>query len=118
MQKFNLNVDLQRIRNKVHGLSVRDQTIFELLRTTPIPVVELINLNIRNINLAKKLIFVSNSYDQFIYFKLSEELVDLLNRLLDVPSEHKDQALFLSDKGTRLTLDELWKITINFGVSI
>ena len=106
------------------ALGIRNRNIFEMLYSTGIRVGELVTLNVEDVDLSEKIIYVKGKgrKDRIVPFgeKCKEALLSYLDIRVELKKKRKkktkkdDRALFLNKFGGRLTSDGVRFILKNF----
>jgi integrase/recombinase XerD len=89
----------------------RDVVMLELLYATGLRISELVSLNVNDIDLNQKYVRVNSRRQVPFDHRLSLLLGDFLrNARLDLLYDDEEEALFLNQRGKRLTRQGLWQI--------
>lgn len=97
---------------------IRNKAMFELLYACGLRISELLNLNIAEVSLTKKILKVKGKGSKERYIPISDNalkwLVKYINEVRNTSSYQKSPYLFITNRGKVISRQEFWKILKNY----
>lgn len=94
-------------RSSESKLDLRDHAMFELMYSSGLRLSETTSLNVSDIDLSQQLVKVSGKGKRERLLPVGSKAITALEKWLDVRGPHQEEALFVSEQGTRLSPRQL-----------
>lgn len=108
--------EIAKIRQQSEKSSLRNQVLLEFMLTSGCRIGEVNRLNYTDINLENRTVNIVGKGGKIRQVHFTEKCAVLLERYLQTRNEEAFSALFISRKGGRLTISQIYRIIRRIGI--
>lgn len=110
--------DIAKVRQESEKISLRDQALVEFMLTTGCRVAEVFQLNQEDVDLKNRTVRVIGKGKKIRHVHFTDKCAVLLERYFETREQMQNSPLFLSRRGTRLTIRGIQRVLSTIGENI
>lgn len=110
--------EVAKVRHESEKTSLRDQVLVEFMLTTGCRVREVYQLNLEDIDLENRAVRVMGKGKKIRYVHFTDKCAVLLERYIKMRESTPDPALFISRRGTRLSIRGIQRVMTAIGKNV